>query len=123
MTSLSTAKVLLFIALSVGPKHPQTIFATSNSENYVWTQSGQEWSLKTKGLPTHQWRDRKNQPAPDPQEEREMRAVAHYDWREGSFLNLENGNRVERQGNAVFYIIDPGAPNQKVFTILYPTRK
>ena len=121
MTSLMTAKLLLFIALSLGPKDPQTIFATSNSDNYVWTRTQGYWTLRTKGLPTNDWDERGTQPTPSRQPG--MRVSGYHDSNDGDSLNLNDGSRVERQGDAVFYIVDPGAPNQKIYTILYPEKR
>jgi hypothetical protein len=121
MTSLPLAKTLFFIALSLAPKGAHTFFATSNSDNYVWTQSGSEWSLKQKGLPATAWMARGQEPVPH--EEGDVRGLARHERSGDSFVALDNGNQVERQGSAVFYIIDPGAPNQKVYTILYPGAK
>ncbi len=48
-----------------------------------------------------------------------MRAIAQHHWGKNSSLDLDNGTRIEKRGDMAFYIVDPGAPNQKVFTILY----
>jgi hypothetical protein len=120
MTSLPTAKILFFIAMSLNP-HPHgahTVFATSNSDNYVWTGDGQTWALKTKGLPTEEWVEHNGHQFALSGDD--TRAIARHNWSHDSALDLTNGNRIEKQGNAGFYIINPGAPNQKTFTILYP---
>jgi hypothetical protein len=53
-------------------------------------------------------------------EDADARAITGHDWHDGSSLQLSNGNRVEKQGDAAFYIVNPGAPNQVTYTILYP---
>jgi len=122
MTSAATAKILLFIALSVGPQNASTmIFATSNSDNYAWMQTRDGWSLKTKGLPADDWEGQSAQSASPPARGHELRAIARHHWGEGSSMDLRDGSRIEKQQDAVFYIQSPGAPNQKVFTILYST--
>ncbi len=119
MTSLLTAKILFFIAMSMNPPGTQSVFATSNSENFLWSESGQSsWTVETKGLPTCDWEPMGT--TDGGLGGADAQAIAHHDWKHNTFLNLENGNRVEKQGDAVFYIISPGAPNQKVYTILYP---
>ncbi len=51
MLALPTAKILLYIALQLGPAHPQMIYATSNSDGYVWEPTSTGWSLEAKGFP------------------------------------------------------------------------
>jgi hypothetical protein len=121
MISMSTAKFLFFLAMTLGPQSPHVILATSNSENYVWTDKGPDgWLLKTKGLPTCDWnRVTQAQQAADFDSD-DARAVTACHWQDGSRLLLPNGNRVEKKGDAAFYIIRPGCPNQETFTILYP---
>ena len=36
---------------------------------------------------------------------------------------FDNGDRVEKHGDHAFYIINAGAANEKVFTILFPDKK
>ncbi len=62
--------------------------------------------------------DEKQQAAPF--DDADAKAITAHNWHDGSYLQLSNGNRVEKQGDAAFYIVDPGAPNQKTYTILYP---
>jgi hypothetical protein len=123
MTSLVTAKLLFFIALTVGPQGSNTFFATSNSENYYWSNSEDGWALQTKGLPSCDWKDRGSSQVGGTYDSRDERAIAdRHNWQDGLLYDLPSGNQIKKQGNAVFYIIDPGAPNQKVFTILYPRK-
>jgi hypothetical protein len=119
MTSLATAKVLLFIALSMAPEGTQKIFATSNSDNYVWMKDDGAWSLKTKVIPVADYTVMGSEQAPQVTDSMET-IRRHHRSREDTVLDLKNGNQIEQQGNAVFYIVDPGAPNEKVYTILYP---
>jgi hypothetical protein len=117
MISSATTKVLFFIALSLGPKDAKEIVATSNSENYSWSYRENGWFLKTKGLPNENWVAKGPQPASD--QDWDMSRIAHHSWGPNSSLDLTDGSRIEKQGETGFYIIDPGAPNKKVFTILY----
>ena len=121
MISMSTAKFLFFIALTLGPQSPHTVVVTSINENYCWTDEGPDgWMLKTKGAPTSDWvrQDEKQQAASF--DDADARAITGHQWHDGSYLQLDNGNRVEKQGDAAFYIVNPGAPNQKTYTILFP---
>ena len=121
MTTAATAKLLLFIALSLGSQSkPGTILATSNSDNYAWSNENGSWALETKGLPADGWNHRGEQSYPESSERREYRAIAHHHWQSEPILDLEDGNQVMKRDGATFYIEHPGAPNQKVFTILYP---
>jgi hypothetical protein len=125
MIVLPTAKILLFIALNLGPQNPQTIYATSNSESYVWTPTPIGWSIKEKGFPSSDFtrnpsredvsvgQDKKSIP-------RYLRVVSDYKWHNHSVMVFDNGTRVEKHGDHAFYIINAGAANEKVFTILYP---
>jgi hypothetical protein len=125
MLALPTAKTLLFLALSMGPHQASTIYATSNSEGYVWTPTQTGWSLVGLGFPSSDFtRDPSKSmtftgdPAAAP---RYLRAVAHHDWsRRNSAMVFDNGDRVEKHGDHAFYIINAGGPNEKVFTILFP---
>jgi hypothetical protein len=119
MTSLATAKILLVIALSSAPANPSVILATSGSENYAWTHTDSGWSLRTKGLPSGVWFSKDDQPAP---ENRSLPALEAIHGRTNAFVNLQDNAWVEKQNGATFYILDPGAPNEKIFTILYPTK-
>lgn len=129
MLALPTAKVLLFIALHLGPSHAQEIYATSNSESYVITPSvtGGGWVIEGKGFPTSDFtrdptkfatldRDPSLSSIPD-----YLRPVASHDWRHDSAMVFDNGDRVEKHGNHAFFIINAGGANEKDFTILYPT--
>jgi hypothetical protein len=118
MTSPATAKILFLIALSFAPRDPSLILATSNSENYVWSRTDNGWSLRTKGLPSGVWFCKGDQP---PVDEREMQSLERLHGRQDCFINLSDNTWAEKQNGTVFYIVDPGAPNEKVFTILYPT--
>lgn len=114
---ISTAQVLLFIALSMNPHDATQILATSNSDNYLWSHEGSNWQLQTKGLPTDDWAGKDTRPISA--ENRELRRIARHHWKDGASLDLANGNRIEERNGAAFYIVRPGAPSQKVFTILY----
>ena len=121
MLSLSTAQLLFVVALALAPHNAQTIYATSSTNNYFWTETTHGWTLKTKGLPSTCWSDGGTQPAP--QRDADMRTVQQHHWSRERQLFLDNGNRVEEQGDAVFYTIEPGEANQQVFTIFYSTRR
>src|SRR5580693_1616791 len=107
MISSATAKVLFFIALSFGPKDATGIFATSNSDNYSWCCQGENWYLKTKGLPTDAWASKGEQPPP--KREGGMTVISYHHRGADSSLDLASGNRVLKEGDVVFYIVDPGA--------------
>jgi hypothetical protein len=121
MTSLPTAKMLLFIALALNPgAPPHDIFITSPSENYKLYSGDRGWTIESKGSPGEAWNtcaERVQDPNPG---DADMRSVVRNSWLTDSFVQLPNGNRVEKQGDAGFYIVNPGCPNQTVYTILYP---
>ncbi len=121
MISMSTAKFLFFIALSLGPQSPHTVFVTSLHESYCWTDAGPDgWMLKTKDSTNAHWKRVEQKPTEGSLDDVDARAITGHDWHDGSALQLSNGNRVEKQGDAAFYIVNPGAPNQETYTILYP---
>ena len=127
MFVLPTAKILLFIALSLGPKNAPEVYATSNSESYVWSATPTGWTVEGKGFPASDFSrdpslfmDFAGSP-PASCVPAYLRAVAHHDWRHNSAMIFDNGDRIEKDGNHAFYIINAGGPNQKIFTILFPT--
>ena len=126
MIVLPTAKILLFIALSLGPQSPPMVYATSKSESYVWTATPTGWCLEAKGFPTSDF-------TRDPSKSLAfaggpgkhsvptyLRAVSHYHWVNNSTMVFDNGDRVEKHGDHAFYILNAGGANEKVFTILFP---
>jgi len=135
MLVLPTAKVLLYIALQLGPAHPQMVYATSNSESYVWELTEQKgssdswsgWTLEGKGFPSSDFtRDPVKTMTFDgtkpPVESvpRYLRAISSYSWKKDSAFVFDDGDRVEKHGDHAFYILKAGGPNEKVFTIFYP---
>lgn len=123
---LLTAKLLLFVALTLGPKEmTQSIQITSNSVNYQWIQGAGDWTLIATDHPSHDWPanglDLSTKDLMDIGKEniQSVRNIAHHDWSRDSVLILDNGDRVEKHGNKVFYTSRPGEPNQQVYTILY----
>jgi hypothetical protein len=129
MLVLPTAKILLFIALNVGPQNPQTIYATSNSESYVWTTTNIGWTVEGKGFPAADFtRDPckgenfTGSPGSDTVPAY-LHAISKYKWHDNSCMVFDNGNRVERRGDHAFFIINAGGPNEKVFTIVFPNEK
>ena len=120
MISSATAKVLFFHRPVVRSQGCHGIFATSNSDNYSWCCQGENWYLKTKGLPTDGWACKGEQPPP--KREGGMTVISYHHRGADSSLDLASGNRVLKEGDTVFYIVDPGAPNEKVFTILYTVK-
>jgi hypothetical protein len=119
MISMSTAKFIFFIAMTLGPQGPHEVFVTSSNENYHWTDQGPEgWKLKTEADAHCGWTRQQEQNGT--LDDRDARAITAQTWNDGSALQLSNGNRVEKQGDAAFYIVDPGCPNQKTYTILFP---
>jgi hypothetical protein len=126
MLVLPTAKVLLFIALNLGPQNPPEVYATSKSENYLWKQTPAGWTLEAKGFPAS---DCTRDPdmyvtfSGNPSTESVppyLSPVARYTWRNNNTMVFDNGDRVEKHGDHAFYIINAGGPNEKVFTILFP---
>jgi hypothetical protein len=122
----TTAKVLLFIALNVGPHNPPMVYATSSGESYVWTSTATGWTVERKAFPSS---DFERNPAKDMSFSgnltqgsvpRYLRAISRYRWQEGAAMVFDNGDRIEKRGDHAFYIINAGGSNEKVFTILYP---
>lgn len=126
MIVLPAAKVLLFIALNLGPQNPPVIYATSNSESYVWTSTDNGWTVEGKGFPAS---DCTRDPSksvtftgtPQDSVPAYLRAISRHNWSHNSAMVFDNGNRVEKHGDHAFYIINAGGANEKVFTILFPT--
>jgi len=123
---LLTAKLLLFVALTLGPKEmTHSIQITSNNINYQWVQGTGDWTLIETGQPSQYWPangvDMSKKDLMDLGKEniQSVRNIAHHDWRRDSVLILDNGDRVEKCGNKVFYTARPGDANQQVYTILY----
>jgi hypothetical protein len=128
MLVLPTAKILLFIALNLGPHNPQMIYATSNSEGYVWTPTKTGWTLQAKGFPAS---DITRDPSrtvefsgtsPDSSVPSYLRTVSRHDWNHNSAMVFDNGNRVEKHGDHAFYIVNAGGANEKIFTIFFSTK-
>ena len=130
MISLSTAKVLLFIALLAGPKcagSGHSVEIVNNNSYCVWTQNTTGWTLTQLGHVTQHWPEngtnfspRDVRPTPNNANFVVISEVTHHNWSASpnSKLNLSNGDMVEKRGNQVFYTINPGAPNQEIYTIL-----
>jgi len=129
MIVLPTAKILLFIALNLGPQNAPVIYATSNSESYVYTPVQNGWEVEGKGFPASDF-------TRDPSRSRTLtdnptsksvpaylRVIAAHQWKHNSAMVFDNGNRVEKHGDHAFYIINAGGANEKVFTILFPDCK
>lgn len=128
MLVLPTAKILLYIALNLGPQNPSEIYATSNSENYLWTSSTTGWTVVGMGFPSSDFtRDPSKSETftgnpPTSSIPHYLRAVSKYHWKNNSAMVFDNGDRVEKHGDHAFYIINAGGANEKVFTILYPPK-
>jgi hypothetical protein len=126
MIALPTAKVLLFIALNLGPRHAPVIYATSNSESYVWTSTPTGWMVEGKGFPASDFtRDPSRSIAlagnpPTNSIPAYLRTISKHDWSHNSAMVFDNGDRVEKHGDHAFYIINAGGENEKVFTLLFP---
>jgi len=128
MIVLPTAKILLFIALNLGPQNAPMIYATSNSESYVWTPSESGWTVEAKGFPASDFTrdpsksvDFTGNPSQDSSVPTYLRAISRHNWRHNSAMVFDNGDRVEKHGDHAFYIINAGGANEKVFTILFST--
>src|SRR5271168_2262506 len=102
MIVLPTAKILLFIALNLGPQNAPVIYATSNSESYVWTSTQTGWTVEGKGFPSSDF-------TRDPSKSVSftgsptsnsvpayLRAISHHNWRHNSAMVFDNGDRVEK---------------------------
>jgi hypothetical protein len=126
MLALPTAKILLFIALNLGPHQAPVVYATSNSESYVWDFTPTGWTVLAKGFPSSDFtRDPSRMIAFKGNPPRSsipvyLRSISREDWSRNSAIVFENGDRIEKKGDHAFYIIDAGGPNEKVFTILFP---
>ena len=127
MLVLPTAKILLFIALNLGPQNPPMIYATSNSESYVWTPTTDGLDGRGKGLSRFRFHPRSVQDGDfDGKPTKDsipayLRAISSHQWNHNSAMVFDNGDRVEKHGDHAFYIINAGGANEKVFTILFPT--
>jgi hypothetical protein len=112
--------------LNLGPQNAPMIYATSNSESYVWTPTQTGWTVEGKGFPASDFtRDpdltatfvgspgARSVPA-------YLRVISNYHWKNNSAMVFDNGDRVEKRGDHAFYIIDAGGANEKIFTILFP---
>ena len=128
MIVLPTAKILLFIALNLGPQNAPIIYATSNSESYVWTSTQTGWTVEAKGFPASDCtRDPSKSVTLTGNPSRDsvpayLRVISRHNWRHNGAMVFDNGNRVEKHGDHAFYIINAGGANEKVFTILFPTK-
>ncbi len=132
MLVLPTAKVLLYIALHLGPAHPAMVYATSNSESYTWqttsvgTHAG--WALEGKGFPASDFtRDPKQflsfqGDEPTDSVPAAIREIAKYSWTRDTAYVFDNGDRIEKHGDHAFYILNAGGANEKVYTILFPSQ-
>ena len=105
------------------------IYATSNSESYVWTPTSNGWTVEAKGFPASDFtRDPSKSvtftgspgraSVPD-----YLRVISKYHWKDNSAMVFDNGDRVEKKGDHAFYIINAGGSNEKIFTILFPAQK
>jgi hypothetical protein len=135
MLVLPTAKVLLYIALQIGPAHPQEVYATSNSESYVWeltepTSDKTEWygwAVEGKGFPASDFtRDPSKTMTfdgtrpPVDSVPNYLRVISRYSWKRDTAFVFDNGDRIEKHGDHAFYILNAGGANEKVYTIFYP---
>jgi hypothetical protein len=128
MLVLPTAKTLFFIATHLGFSHAPVIYATSQSEGYVFTETPTGYTLVAKGFPTsddgrdpEQMMMFQGQPPTDgiPPE---VHVITNFSWKHDSAYVFENGDRIEKSGDHAFYILNAGAANEKVFTILFPSQ-
>ena len=125
MLTMSTAKALLFIALTLNPSHPEAIYATSTSESYVITPSSSGWDVTALGFPSADFPSNPSTSAeisstPTRSDvSPELAAISKIDWEGNGVAVLPDGDRIEKHGKNAFYIVNAGAPNQKVFTIYY----
>ena len=124
MISLSTAKLLLFIAVLLGPKGGDTIQITNQNAYCVWTQESSNWTLTDLGAMNAHWPENgTNISAADLRQTHNgdfkiAREITAHNWTRDSVLYLANGDKVEKQGNKIFYTTNPGGANQQIYTIL-----
>jgi hypothetical protein len=125
-TPFATAKILLFIALSVGPHDAQKVFVSGSNENYVWTESTTGWTCTQLGFPSSDFtrnptvsRDFGTAPYADTVPAF-LKPVARHDWHRNTAMVFDNGDRVEKHGDHAFFIYNAGGSNEKDYTILYP---
>jgi len=129
MISAATAKFLLFLAIFLGPKdgnNNHTIEIVSKNVYLACQPSGNGWTVLQKHYPSQDWpsngifisntelKNLNGTYAPL------SNAVTHQAWPHGEDTKLyfDNGDLVEKQGhNKVFYTIDPGNANQRLFII------
>jgi hypothetical protein len=127
MISLSTAKLLLFIALLIGPKlgnSDHTIEIVNKSSYCVWTQDGSGWALTQLGQPINHWPLNGTNSSLDVQQLHNTdfvlaKEISRHNWNaEYAILNMPNGDIVEKQHNKIFYTINAGAANEQIYTIV-----
>lgn len=125
MLVLPTAKILLFIAMNLGPQNAPMIYATSNSESYVWTSTAKGWDLEAKGFPASdctrdpdKYVSFSGNPSSDALPPF-IQSIAHHHWKNNYAMVFDNGDRIEKSGDHAFYIINAGATNEKIFTIFF----
>lgn len=127
MIVIPTAKVLLFIAMSLGPHNPSMVYATSNSESYVWTPTKTGWDVVALGFPSSDCTRNDSIEllfTGDPTADgipSYLRSLSNYDWSHDNAVVFDNGDRIEKHRDHAFYIVNAGGPNEKDFTILFPT--
>jgi len=127
MITVTTAKVLLFIGLTLGPAHPASVFCTSNSESYNWTPTPSGWHLTGLGFPPGDFtRDpsKSDNFSGSPTKDdvpSNVAEITNHDWSHDTVVVLSDGSRVEKKGDYAFYIVNAGGPNEKDFTISYKT--
>lgn len=125
MISIPAAKLLLFVALTIGPSNPQKIAVTSNSENYYWVHEKTGWAFRAQGFPSSDF-TREPERTISPMEPRKSddlkgpeKDITHHDWSHDTVMVFDNGDRVEKYKETGFYIVNAGGANQKVYTIRY----
>jgi hypothetical protein len=125
MISLPAAKTLFFIALTLNANNPQKIFVTSNSETYIWVHTTKGWSFEARGFPASDFtrepdytEDTMTPPTTD-DIKGPLKAISHHNWNRDTVMIFDNGERVEKDKDAGFLIVNAGGANQKTYTILY----
>lgn len=126
MVDTALIKVLLFIAVTLGPHNASTIHATDGYYGYVWNPRTGGCSVTALGFPPSDIFRNPSQTvtiggSPAAQNvPGYLHAISFHDWDANPVKVFANGDRIEKTDRAVFYIIDAGAPNQRVFTITFP---
>jgi hypothetical protein len=127
MITLANAKFLLFVALCFGPQfisgHKASVEISSKNEYCTWVKGEQGWALLQLNKITNHWPLNGTNVSEDDYARsgivnaQTAQEIKHHNWNQNSPLYFPNGDSIERQGNTVYYTVNPGGANEQVFTI------